>query len=43
MNRITVPSTPFETLLERSQTVSTEVGSFGLPSELVKRSYVQAH
>jgi hypothetical protein len=43
MNRITVPSTPFETLLERSQTVSTEVGSFGLPSELGKRSYVQAH
>jgi hypothetical protein len=43
MNRITVPSTPFETLLEHSQTVSTEMGSFGLPSDLGKRSYVEAH
>jgi hypothetical protein len=44
MNRITLPASPFETLLERAQTTSTEMSSsLGLPSDLGKRTYVQAH
>jgi hypothetical protein len=44
MNRITLPASPFETLVERSQTASTEMSrSFGLPSFLGTRTYVQAH
>ena len=44
MNCITLPAAPFQTLLERAQTTSTEMSSsLGMPSDLGKRTYAQAH
>lgn len=44
MNQISLPAAPFESLLESAQTTSTEMNSsLGLPYNLGKRTYAQAH